>query len=104
MALMDFIKKQFIDILEWTDSGDGTLAWRYPMAGNEIQYGGSLTVRESQVAVFVNEGRIADVFDPGMHKLNHADAARADVLEELGQAVPERLQERRLCLQHPPSD
>ena len=69
MALMDFIKKQFIDILEWTESGDGTLAWRYPMAGNEIQYGGSLTVRESQVAVFVNEGKIADVFGPGMHKL-----------------------------------
>ena len=69
MALMDFIKKQFIDILEWTESGDGTLAWRYPMAGNEIQYGGSLTVRESQVAVFVNEGKVADVFGPGMHKL-----------------------------------
>jgi hypothetical protein len=50
MALMDFIKKQFIDILEWTEDGDGTLAWRYPMAGNEIQYGASLTVRESQVA------------------------------------------------------
>ncbi|MCA3250190.1 MAG: SPFH domain-containing protein [Pseudomonadota bacterium] len=69
MALMDFIKKQFIDILEWTESGDGTLAWRYPMAGNEIQYGGSLTVRESQLAVFVNEGKLADVFGPGMHKL-----------------------------------
>jgi membrane protease subunit (stomatin/prohibitin family) len=69
MALMDFIKKQFIDILEWTESGDGTLAFRYPMAGNEIQYGGSLTVRESQAAVFVNEGKIADVFGPGMYKL-----------------------------------
>ena len=69
MALMDFIKKQFIDILEWTESGDGTLAWRFPMAGNEIQYGGSLTVRESQLAVFVNEGKVADVFGPGMHKL-----------------------------------
>ncbi len=69
MALMDFIRKQFIDILEWTESGDGTLAWRFPMAGNEIQYGGSLTVRESQVAVFVNEGQVADVFGPGMHKL-----------------------------------
>ncbi|MCA0242012.1 MAG: SPFH domain-containing protein [Proteobacteria bacterium] len=69
MALMDFIKKQFIDILEWTESGDGTLAWRYPMAGNEIQYGGSLTVRESQMAVFVNEGKVADVFGPGMYKL-----------------------------------
>ncbi|HSV68579.1 MAG TPA: SPFH domain-containing protein [Methylibium sp.] len=69
MALMDFIKKQFIDILEWTEDGDGTLAWRYPMAGNEIQYGGSLTVRESQMAVFVNEGKVADVFGPGLHKL-----------------------------------
>lgn len=69
MALMDFIKKQFIDILEWTETGDGTLAWRFPMAGNEIQYGGSLTVRESQMAVFVNEGKVADVFGPGMHKL-----------------------------------
>ena len=69
MALMDFIKKQFIDILEWTESSDGTLAWRYPMADNEIQYGGSLTVRESQMAVFVNEGKVADVFGPGMYKL-----------------------------------
>ncbi len=69
MALMDFIKKQFIDILEWTEAGDGTLAWRFPMAGNEIQYGGSLTVRESQMAVFVNEGQVADVFGPGMYKL-----------------------------------
>ena len=69
MALMDFIKKQFIDILEWTESGDGTLAWRFPMADNEIQYGGSLTVRESQLAVFVNEGKVADVFGPGMHTL-----------------------------------
>jgi membrane protease subunit (stomatin/prohibitin family) len=69
MSLLDFIKKQFIDILEWTEAGDGTLAWRYPMAGNEIQYGGSLTVRESQLAVFVNEGKVADVFGPGMHRL-----------------------------------
>jgi len=70
MGLMDFIKKQFIDILEWTEAGDGVLAWRYPMADNEIQYGGSLTVRESQMAVFVNEGKVADVFGPGMYKLS----------------------------------
>jgi membrane protease subunit (stomatin/prohibitin family) len=70
MGLMDFIKKQFIDVIEWTESGDGTLAWRYPMAGHEIQYGGSLTVRESQMAVFVNEGKVADVFGPGRYTLN----------------------------------
>lgn len=69
MALMDFIKKQFIDILEWTEDGDGTLAWRFPMADKEIQNGASLTVRESQMAVFVNEGKVADVFGPGMYKL-----------------------------------
>src|SRR3954467_4590751 len=69
MALMDFIKKQFIDIIQWTETGDGTLAWRFPMRDMEIQYGASLTVRESQVAVFVNEGKVADVFGPGMYKL-----------------------------------
>ncbi len=69
MALMDFIKKQFIDIIQWTEASDGTLAWRFPMAEMEIQNGASLTVRESQVAVFVNEGKVADVFGPGMYKL-----------------------------------
>ena len=69
MALMDFIKKQFIDVIEWTESGDGTLAMRYPMADNEIQYGGMLTVRETQAVVFVNEGKVADVFGPGLYKL-----------------------------------
>ena len=69
MALMDFIKKQFIDILEWTEEGDGTLAWRYPMADREIQTGAQLVVRESQLALFVNEGQLADVFGPGTHKL-----------------------------------
>jgi len=69
MSLGSFIKKQFIDILQWNEDADGVLAWRYPMQDFEIQYGGSLTVRESQVAVFVNEGKIADVFGPGMHKL-----------------------------------
>jgi membrane protease subunit (stomatin/prohibitin family) len=69
MGLMDFIKKQFIDVIQWTEDGEGTLAWRFPMAGMEIQYGASLTVRESQMAVFVNEGKIADVFGPGMYKL-----------------------------------
>ena len=69
MALMDFIKKQFIDIIQWTEEDDGTLAWRFPMADMEIQYGASLTVRESQMAVFVNEGKVADVFGPGMYKL-----------------------------------
>jgi len=69
MALMDFIKKQFIDVIHWTEEADGLLAYRFPMADMEIQTGAQLTVRESQMAVFVNEGVIADVFGPGLYKL-----------------------------------
>ena len=69
MALMDFIKKQFIDVLQLTEDSDGTLAWRFPMAGLEIQHGATLVVRESQMALFVDEGKVADVFGPGTYKL-----------------------------------
>ncbi len=70
MGIGDFIRKQFIDVLQWNEDSDGVLAWRYPMQDFEIQYGAKLTVRESQMAVFVNEGRVADVFGPGLHALN----------------------------------
>ena len=69
MSLRDFLQKQFIDVIQWTESEDGVLAWRFPMRDMEIQNGGKLTVRESQLAVFVNEGRIADVFTPGLYTL-----------------------------------
>ena len=69
MSLSDFIRKQFLDILQWTEGEDGVLAWRYPMQDMEIRYGSSLTVRDSQMAMFVNEGQIADVFRAGMYKL-----------------------------------
>ncbi len=69
MSLMSFIRKQFIDIIQWTEDSDGVLAYRFPLDDNEIQYGASLTVRESQMAVFVNEGKVADVFGPGIYKL-----------------------------------
>jgi membrane protease subunit (stomatin/prohibitin family) len=70
MALMDFIRKQFIDIIQWTEALDGTLAWRFPMADMEIQNGAQLVVRESQMALFVNQGKVADVFGPGTHRLS----------------------------------
>lgn len=69
MGLMDWGKAQFLDILEWLDDSNDTLAWRFPMRGQEIQNGGQLVVRESQEAVFVNEGQMADVFKPGTHRL-----------------------------------
>ena len=69
MSLRDFIRKQFIDVIHWTESDDGVLSYRYPMQDMEIQYGGQLTVRDSQMALFVNEGKVADAFGPGLHKL-----------------------------------
>jgi membrane protease subunit (stomatin/prohibitin family) len=70
VALKDFIKKQFIDVIHWTEPDDGILAWRFPMQDMEIQNGAKLTVRESQMALFVNEGRAADAFGPGLYTLN----------------------------------
>lgn len=69
MSLRDFISKQFIDVIDWTEPGAGILAYRYPMQDREIQNGGKLTVRDSQWAVFVNEGKVADSFGPGLYTL-----------------------------------
>jgi membrane protease subunit (stomatin/prohibitin family) len=75
MGIMSFIKKQFIDVIDWTEDSssqgsDALLSYRYPMQDQEIQNGGQLTVRESQLALFVNEGKFADQFGPGLHTLN----------------------------------
>ena len=70
MTLRDFMKKQFIDVIHWTEPEDGVLAYRFPMQDMEIQTGAKLTVRESQMAVFVNEGKIADAFAPGLYTLS----------------------------------
>jgi membrane protease subunit (stomatin/prohibitin family) len=67
---MSFFSKQFIDVIHWTESGEGVLAYRFPMEDMEIQNGGRLTVRDSQLAIFVNEGQIADVFKPGLYTLS----------------------------------
>lgn len=65
-----FIKKQFIDVLQYVENEDGVLSYRFPMADLEIQNGASLTVRESQMAAFVNEGRMADIFTAGTYKVS----------------------------------
>src|SRR5919107_5332142 len=69
MGLGSFFKKQFVDVIHWTEDEDGVLAYRYPMQDMEIQYGAKLTVRESQMALFVNEGKLADAFGPGLYTL-----------------------------------
>ncbi|HEY2822626.1 MAG TPA: SPFH domain-containing protein [Candidatus Acidoferrum sp.] len=70
MSLRDFISKQFIDVIDWVEPEDGILAYRYPMQDREIQNGGKLTVRDSQFALFVNEGKAADAFPAGLYTLN----------------------------------
>ncbi|HEV3330615.1 MAG TPA: SPFH domain-containing protein [Bryobacteraceae bacterium] len=62
--------KPFLDVIRWTDADPGSLAYRYPMDDLEIHSGTQLTVGKSQIAAFVSEGRIADVFDPGLYTLN----------------------------------
>lgn len=69
MGLFNMFKKQFIDVIEWTDDHTGVLSYRYPMIDKEIQNGAQLTVRETQLALFVNEGQIADLFEAGLHTL-----------------------------------
>ncbi len=70
MTFGQFLGKQFIRVIEWNEPEDGILTYRYPMMDMEIENGGRLTVSESQMAAFVNEGKIADIFGPGLHTLN----------------------------------
>jgi membrane protease subunit (stomatin/prohibitin family) len=69
MGIFDFLAGQFIDVIHWTDDTRDTLVWRFEREGHEIKYGAKLTVREGQVAVFVHEGQLADVFTPGLYLL-----------------------------------
>lgn len=69
MGLFDKLLGEFIDIIEWLDDSDDTMIYRFERHNNEIKYGAKLTVRESQVAVFINEGQVADVLSPGIYEL-----------------------------------
>ncbi len=69
MGILDFLMGEFIDVIHWTDDTDDTLVWRFEREGHEIKYGAKLTVREGQAAVFVHEGQLADVFQPGLYML-----------------------------------
>ena len=69
MALWEKAKGEFIDIIEWTDDSSDTMVYRFPRYDNEIKYSAQLIVRQSQAAVFVNKGQIADTFPPGQYRL-----------------------------------
>ncbi|MBR9920871.1 MAG: virion core protein (lumpy skin disease virus) [Bacteroidetes bacterium] len=70
MGLFDFIKGEFIEVIDWVEQDRDTVLWKFPDKDANIKYGAKLTVRESQTAVFLDEGRIADVFEPGMFELD----------------------------------
>lgn len=69
MSLWDKLKGELVDIIEWTETDTETMCWRFPRYQNEIKTGAKLVVRESQAAAFVNEGQLADVFNPGTYTL-----------------------------------
>jgi membrane protease subunit (stomatin/prohibitin family) len=70
MGIIDWMRRQLIDIVEWPDQPRHALTWRFPRQDNEIKNGAQLVVREGQVAIFVNEGQLADVFKPGLYTLS----------------------------------
>lgn len=69
MGFWDKLMGEFVDVIEWTDDSSDIMVYRFNRHGNEIKFGAKLTVRESQVAIFVNEGEVADVLGPGMYVL-----------------------------------
>ena len=69
MSLWDRLTGEFIDVIEWKDDSPDTLVWRFERWQDAIKQGAKLTVREGQVAIFVSEGQIADVFPPGLYQL-----------------------------------
>ena len=81
MGILDALRSQFIEVIEWLDDSGNTLLYRFPVHGQEIKNGAQLTVRESQAAVFVFQGQIADVFSPGLYTI---DGGNTPILTKLG--------------------
>ena len=83
MGLLDRLNptSQFIEVIEWLDDSANTLVYRFPVKDQEIKNGAQLIVRESQTAVFVHEGQIADQFPPGRYTI---DGGNTPILSKLG--------------------
>jgi len=69
MGLFDFIRGEFVEVIDWVENDQDTILWKFPDADKNIKYEAQLTVRESQKAVFLDEGKLADIFDAGRHTL-----------------------------------
>jgi membrane protease subunit (stomatin/prohibitin family) len=69
MGLFDFIKNEFIEVIDWVDDSNNTVLYKFPDKGNKIMNGAQMTVRESQVVVLMNEGEFGDEYKPGRYEL-----------------------------------
>jgi len=69
MGIIEKLRGELVDIIEWVDDSRHTLVWRFPRHQNQIKYGAQLVVRPGQTAIFVRQGRVADVFAPGQYRL-----------------------------------
>src|SRR5678810_1049749 len=83
MGILDRLSpsSQFIEVIEWLDDSSNTMHYRFPVRDQEIKNGAQLIVRESQAAVFVHEGQIADVFGPGRYSV---EGGNTPILSKLG--------------------
>ncbi len=81
MGIFDSLRTQFIEVIEWLDDSGNTMLYRFPVSGQEIKNGAQLIVRESQAAVFVHAGQIADIFPPGSYTI---DGGNTPILTKLG--------------------
>jgi len=73
MGLFDFIKGEFIEVIDWVDDTSDTVIYKFQDKGNKIKNGAQLTVRESQLAIMMNEGEFGDIYIPGRHELTTAN-------------------------------
>ena len=96
MGLMDYIKTQLIDIIEWTDDSRDTISWRFPDDDKEIKNGAQLIVRESQTAQFLYVGEFGDTFGARQAHADHRQHPGADQPQELEVRLRVAVQGRRL--------
>jgi len=82
MSVFDVLKQQYVEIIDWVEKENGVLAYQFPLAKREIPSGAQLTVRESQLAIFLNEGEIADIFEPGRYRLTTKTLPRLAILKQ----------------------
>ena len=101
MGLWDKLKGELVDIVEWLDDTKDTMVYRFERYDNEIKYGAKLVVREGQVAVFINQGQLADVFYPGTYTLQTENLPILSTLKGWKHGLQQSFQGRSVFLQHP---